>query len=207
MAKTTSSSASTGRRLTAVLIATLLHARAFAEAPMELDVLTMLDVPAPPDSTATPTDSSFETRLDAVVAVEFGVTELYLARGGIDWWLESDFSLGLQLDVGGVTLEGRDATWLVGVAPIMRWRFLERDAWSMYADLGVGVAWTGESVPIGGTSFNFTPQAGIGAEFRLGSSVSGRIGLGWYHMSNARTGSNNPGLDAVSVSLGLSLSF
>ena len=204
MANTTSPFASAARVAVALLVTMTLRGRASADAPIDIDVLAMLDVP---ESTPTPTDPSFETRLDAVVAIEFGVTELYLARGGIDWWLESDFSLGLQLDVGGVTLDGHDATWLVGVAPIMRWRFLECEAWSMHADLGVGVAWTGEPVPIGGTSFNFTPQAGIGADFELGSSVTGRVGLGWYHMSNARTGSNNPGLDAVSVSLGLSVSF
>ena len=89
----------------------------------------------------------------------------------------------------------------------MRWRFLDRDHWSMHADLGVGVAWTGAAVPAAGTSFNFTPQAGVGATFAFGGGLSGRVGLGWYHMSNARTGSDNPGLDAVSFSVGLQLTF
>ena len=87
----------------------------------------------------------------------------------------------------------------------MRWRFLERDRWSMHADLGVGVAWTGAPVPAAGTSFNFTPQAGSRVvHLRRWPE---RTWPGWYHMSNARTGSNNPGLDAVSFSVGLQLTF
>lgn len=175
------------------------------------DVLAMLDdstkVVSNRDDSVSDQPSDLLFRTDAVVAAEFGITEFYLARVGVDWMLERDFSLGLQLDVGGVTRSGRSSTWLVGIAPIMRWRFLERDAWSLYADLGVGVAWTGEPVPAAGTSFNFTPQAGIGVQFDVGASCTARLGLGWYHMSNARTGSNNPGLDAVSVSAGLAWAF
>ena len=172
-----------------------------------MDVLSMLEAEAGPDTSVEADSCNMDVRADAIVAAEFGITEFYLARLGIDWNLESDFSLGVQLDVGGVGRSGYSSTWLVGIAPIMRWEFLQRDSWSMYADLGVGVAWTGEPVPAAGTSFNFTPQAGIGANFDLSGSLTGRVGLGWYHMSNARTGSNNPGLDAVSFNVGIEWRF
>lgn len=142
-----------------------------------------------------------------IVGAEFGITNLAFARGGVDWFVATGFSIGLQADLGWAATEGRDGGMLVGVAPMLRWHFLHRERWTLFAELGVGAAWTTVEIPAGGTRFNFTPQAGLGATWAIGDDWRLRAALGWYHMSNARTGNNNPGLDAVAVTIGIGRSF
>jgi hypothetical protein len=145
--------------------------------------------------------------IGGVVAAEFGITNLAFTRGGIDWFVAADFSIGLQADFGWAASEGDGGGVLVGVAPILRWHFLNRERWSLFAELGVGAAWTTVEIPRGGTRFNFTPQAGLGATVAIDDDWRLRMALGWYHMSNARTGNNNPGLDAVAVTIGIGRRF
>ncbi len=140
-------------------------------------------------------------------AAELGITHLAFARGGIDWFVADRFSLGLQADLGWAATEGKDGGLLVGVAPTLRWHFLHRKHWTVFAELGVGAAWTTVQIPEGGTRFNFTPQAGLGVTWELDDDWRLRAALGWYHMSNARTGNNNPGLDAVAITIGIGRSF
>ena len=145
--------------------------------------------------------------IGGTAAAELGITHLAFARGGVDWFVATDFSIGLQGDLGWAATEGKDGGLLVGLAPIMRWHFLHRERWTVFAELGVGAAWTTVRIPEGGTRFNFTPQAGVGATWAMDDDWRLRIALGWYHMSNARTGNNNPGLDAVAISVGIGRSF
>ncbi len=142
-----------------------------------------------------------------VGGVEFGINQLAAVRGGVDWFIATDFSLGLQADLGWAATKGDRGGLLLGVAPMLRWHFLNRERWSLFAEVGVGLAWTTVRIPEGGSRLNFTPQAAIGfthdleGDWRLGGT------LGWYHMSNARTSNNNPGLDAVAITVGIGRSF
>jgi hypothetical protein len=152
-------------------------------------------------------EGSFDWWAGGTAAAEFGITRLAFARGGVDWFVANDFSIGVQADLGWAATEGKDGGLLVGLAPIMRWHFLHRERWTVFAELGVGAAWTTVRIPEGGTRFNFTPQAGLGATWALDDDWRLRVALGWYHMSNARTGNNNPGLDAVALTIGIGRSF
>lgn len=90
---------------------------------------------------------------------------------------------------------------------LFRWHFLRKETWSIYADAGAGVLWSGERVPHGGTRFNFTPQAGVGASLEIDRARDIRLfgGLRWHHISNANiTGSDeNPGRDSIMGYIGL----
>ncbi len=145
--------------------------------------------------------------IGGTAAAELGITHLAFARGGVDWFVATDFSIGLQADLGWAATEGKDGGLLLGVAPILRWHFLHRECWTLFAELGVGAAWTTVEIPEGGTRFNFTPQAGLGVTWTIDDDWRLRAALGWYHMSNARTGNNNPGLDAVAITIGIGRSF
>ncbi len=145
--------------------------------------------------------------LGVTAGAEFRVTNLACIRGAIDWFVATDFSIGLQGDLGWAGSAGHDGGVLVGLAPILRWHFLRRDRWTLFAELGVGAAWTTVEIPESGTRFNFTPQAGVGATWAVDDDWRLRVALGWYHMSNARTGRSNPGLDAVAVTIGVGRSF
>jgi hypothetical protein len=152
-------------------------------------------------------EGSMSWWIGGTAAAELGITHLAFARGGVDWFVATDFSIGLQADLGWAATEGKDGGMLFGAAPILRWHFLHRDRWTLFAELGVGAAWTTVQIPEGGTRFNFTPQAGLGATWAIDDGWRLRATLGWYHMSNARTGNNNPGLDAVALTIGIGRSF
>lgn len=145
--------------------------------------------------------------IGGLAGAEFGITHLATLRGGAEWFVATDFSLGVQGDLGWAATEGDPGGLLVGVAPMLRWYFLRRESWSLFAEVGVGAAWTTVRIPEGGTRLNFTPQAAVGVVRDLGDDWRLRATLGWYHMSNARTGNNNPGLDALAVTIGVMRSF
>lgn len=140
-------------------------------------------------------------------AAEFGITEFLGGRVGVDWFVEERFSLGLQLDLTRAWVGGGAQTISVGVSPILRWHFLQGETWTVYAEAGTGVVWNGAAIPDGGTRFDFTPQAALGGTLALGGGARLRAAVGWFHMSNARTSNANPGLDALSVTIGLGWEF
>ena len=150
---------------------------------------------------------SVEWTVGGMVCAEFGITELAVIRNEVDWFVRDRFSIGLQLDVGGAWVGGDGYTGTLGVATIARWHFLHRETWTLFADVGIGLAWFGAPLPEEGTRLNFSPQAGLGATFKLDDRLRLHVSAGWYHLSNARTSSSNPGFDGLAVQVGIGIGF
>ena len=150
---------------------------------------------------------SVEWTIGGMVCAEFGITELAVIRNEVDWFVRDRFSIGLQLDVGGAWVGGDGYTGTLGVATIARWHFLHRETWTLFADVGIGLAWFGAPLPEEGTRLNFSPQAGLGATFKLDDRLRLHVSAGWYHLSNARTSSSNPGFDGLAVQVGIGIGF
>lgn len=125
---------------------------------------------------------------------------------GLKWFLVDDFAFAPTLDLWGFSQEG-DNAFGGGLDLMFEWHFINRDAWSMYVDFGCGLLGTTQPVPSGGSQFNFTPQAGLGATFDVGQDRRWIIGVRWHHISNASLYSNNPGRDSIMVYTGLSFPF
>ena len=150
---------------------------------------------------------SVEWTVGGMVCAEFGITELAMIRNEVDWFVRDRFSIGLQLDVGGAWVGGGGYTGTVGGATVARWHFLHRETWTLFADVGIGLAWFGSPLPEGGTRLNFSPQAGLGATFRIDDRLRLHVSAGWYHLSNARTSNSNPGFDGLAVQVGIGIAF
>ncbi|MDP1662423.1 MAG: acyloxyacyl hydrolase [Phycisphaerales bacterium] len=123
-------------------------------------------------------------------------------------WLE------VQLEGSGWYFDQEpDSTFGGGIAVNLRWHFWhgaygggEGHDWTAYIDAGIGMIFSGDDVPSGGTSVNFAPRAGVGFTARLGDTETRLVGgVRWHHMSNARTDgdSNNPDVNAPMFYLGL----
>lgn len=108
----------------------------------------------------------------------------------------------------------------VGFNPnfIVRWHFVNKERWSIYTDVGIGLLFASDRVPSSddpddseGLAFGFTPRAGIGATFKLdeGSGMRLDVGLRWAHVSNARVQGNddNPPRDSAMLYAGLTFPF
>lgn len=110
-----------------------------------------------------------------------------------------------QLGVKYYSQPGDDA---VGVVPqfLFRWHFINTGAWTVFADAGIGVMGSTDSVPFDGTSFNFTPRVGVGFTRRLTDDGTRLIaGLTWAHVSNARIqgDGDNPSRDEPMIYVGI----
>lgn len=140
---------------------------------------------------------------------------------GYDWDEESNTLLGgfgvsyfmthnvsIELELNGFHIDRDDDSITVGnFNLLLRWHFLARDTWSLYADGGAGLSYASDEIPAKGTRFNFTPQLGVGASFDIGRHVRLLTGARWHHMSNARQKEDNPGRDALLVYAQVSFPF
>ncbi len=91
---------------------------------------------------------------------------------------------------------------------IVRWHFLNRGDWSLYADAGVGAMVAGDDTPDDGTSFNVMPRVGAGLTRAIGESGTRlELGVRWHHISNARiTGDDhNPSRDSIALYVGFAI--
>ena len=89
----------------------------------------------------------------------------------------------------------------------LRWHMVAKENWSFFIEGGAGLLFTEHSVPSSGTEFNFTPQVGLGFSFKAENSARWLIGLRWHHISNANTGSPNPGRDSMMLWAGITFPF
>lgn len=132
----------------------------------------------------------------------------WIAQGGIGLSGFIEDGLALRVELNGAQIrqvEGSEQG--VNVALLFEWHFLRRESWSLFLDAGAGVLFTTDDVPAGGSSFNFTPQAGLGLTAALSEDLRLVAGVKWHHISNANTFDENPGRDHVMVYTGLSLPF
>lgn len=122
-------------------------------------------------------------------------------------FIADGFEFNLSLAGWGFFQDGQDAA---GINPGLgfRWHFIndQEKGYSVYAQTGIGLLWATDEVPDGGTRFNFTPHAGVGATFGIGDGGTRLdLGLGWHHISNASTSGSddNPARDSLAVWVGV----
>jgi hypothetical protein len=115
---------------------------------------------------------------------------------GYSYFMADGLSLDLELNGWIFDQSIEDAIGL-NVNVLFRWHFLMERHWSLYLDGGAGLLVSDQDVPAEGTSFNFTPQIGVGASIDIGSDVRLMTGVRWHHISNANLYDANPGRDSL----------
>ena len=136
-------------------------------------------------------------------AVSFG------PRVALHYFLADRFEIHASLAVWGHNQDGTDA-YSLNPSLGFRYHLIEREAFSLYADIGVGLLFSNEEVPDGGTRTNFTPRAGFGATFPIGDEGARLdFGVRWHHISNASTSGidDNPDRDGIGVYAGVMIPF
>lgn len=130
--------------------------------------------------------------------------------GAWSHFVADDVEFAAELGAWYYDQEGDDAA---GINPnvVFRWHFVHEHDYTIYADIGIGVLVATDNVPYDGTSFDFTPRAGVGATFALNDAGDERlvVGLRWAHVSNARIhgDDNNPGIDTIMLYSGFQFPF
>ncbi|MEB3213592.1 MAG: acyloxyacyl hydrolase [Leptolyngbyaceae bacterium] len=146
-------------------------------------------------------DDSFGDRGDDRWYVHGGAAttfanEFGMVGAGLSHFFINGHSINLELNGMAFSQTGDDAVG-ANLALLMRWHFIRQENWSLYVDGGAGLLGTTDDVPTGGSTFNFTPQAGGGATLRLNEDQHLMMGIRWHHISNAELFDGNPGRDSV----------
>jgi len=128
--------------------------------------------------------------------LEWSASWFFMQNVSLDFGLSGDAILQPGLDAGGG-----------GASLMLRWHFLAREDWSLFADIGCGMLFTNEPVPSDGGRVNFTPRAGMGGTLDVGGGARLMAGARWYHISNANTGQENPGRNSLQVFGGVTFPF
>lgn len=152
------------------------------------------------------TADSFEFEFTLGPAFDFDEHSLGVIDVGAHWFVADGVSVGAFIE--GIVVDGplRDA-WGFGAGIVARWHFIREDRFSVFLEGGAAFVGFSDDVPNGGTDYDFTPRAAIGATYAISDSARLVGKVGWFHVSNAQTGPDNPGLDSLSVSIGLSFAL
>jgi hypothetical protein len=146
---------------------------------------------------------SWRLDVEADWACDFEDANQAMARVGVAWFFVDDVELAGYL-TGGYAWQPVENAGTYGLDLELRWHFLARETWSLFASIGGGVMGSTASVPEDGSQFNFTPSVGLGATVEVADNTRLYVSARWFHVSNAGTYANNPGRDNLSLWFGLS---
>lgn len=133
---------------------------------------------------------------------EFIADELEFAVEAAGWYFHQDGD-----DTGGVS-----------GSMVFRWHFWHAPdfKWTVFGDAGIGILGAFDTVPDGGTGFNFLPRLGGGFTYAFNDSIDGEsrgprlmVGVRYHHISNGRISgdSRNPARDGIAIYAGLVIPF
>ena len=106
---------------------------------------------------------------------------------------------------GSLTINESEPIYGGGITPFYwQYNFTSHPRLVPYINLGGGMLFTTQDFPAGTSSFNFTPQAGLGAYWFTRPDRAVNIGLRYHHISNAGISKPNPGHNALYFYAGLS---
>ena len=125
-----------------------------------------------------------------------------LVGAGLSKFFINGHSVNLELNTIYFDQPNDNAVGL-NLALLGRWHIIRQQNWSFFIGGGAGVMGTTSDVPEKGASFNFTPQAGMGATFALNNNRRFLVGLNWHHISHADLFNANPGRDSIMGYIGV----
>jgi opacity protein-like surface antigen len=123
---------------------------------------------------------------------------------GVGYFLNDHFSVNFELPYYYMFEKGDDAN-AVGFNLLLRDHFWQRDRCTLYWDVAGGLLEADRRVPTGGTDYNWTFRAGLGATYRLRENLHAFAGLRYFHLSNGRLEGvdRNPDFNVVEGYIGL----
>lgn len=167
-------------------------------------------VPAPgpaPVATRFGAKDSLRLNVEGDWAGNLDGTNIGQGRLGIAWFFVDDFELAFYGSAGYAAESGASGAGVFGGDLQLRWHLFAADTWSVFLSGGCGMIGSSSPVPAGGTNFNFTPSAGVGATIDAWEGTRAYVSVRWYHVSNAGTSSGNPGFNGLDLWVGLSFAL
>ena len=146
------------------------------------------------------------------------MTEIWNLNGRREHMIEGSASfwgaIGKRVAVGiefhnAFVVQRTPGALVQGLSPLIRWKFVDNQAWDWFLETGPGVSWSDIETPPNGTKFNYLYQAGAGVIKRVGRASHLVIAYRFFHLSNNhREGrEHNPDLEMMGAYTGWSFSF
>ena len=120
---------------------------------------------------------------------------------GADRWYAGNWELRGEL-FGCLQVEP-NTSWVIGIAPHIRYHFITSTRWVPFIDVGAGVSWTDISVPDLGGSFQFNLQAGAGLNWFVKDNLAVSVECRYLHLSSSAISMPNNGVNALGGLIGL----
>lgn len=150
-------------------------------------------------------------------ASDFEDANQFTVSGMFSEFLADEFEFGVEVGLWYINQPGDD-TGAVSGSMVFRWHFCHAPdfSWTVFGEAGIGIMGAFDTVPDGGTGFNFLPRLGLGATFALDEPIDGEcrgsrllVGAGWQHISNGRIlgDDSNPSRDSLMVYTALIIPF
>lgn len=181
--------------------------------------LRLAAAPQPEPPPADPTPDTIEARARELAYADAGSQWLTFGAAAADdfagatdvnlhvaWsrFLVDEVELSFELGAWYFDQPGPNA---FGVNPnmVFRWHLFRGESWTFYHDAGIGVLLASDTVPDGGTNFDFMPRLGVGVTYGLDADTRLQLGLRWHHISNARIhgDGSNPARDGLLLYFGI----
>jgi hypothetical protein len=85
---------------------------------------------------------------------------------------------------------------------VLKWNFTPRKGIAPYLEMAGGALFTMTEVPPGTSAVNFTSQGGPGIRILLHRGHAITFAVKFFHLSNARLGPTNPGVNGLHLTIG-----
>lgn len=130
--------------------------------------------------------------------------QMGFVSAGFGYFFHEDASINAEFRTFGVDQTGDEAA-MFELDLLIRHHIVKHDRWTLFLDVGAGIAQATRDVPTGGTHFNFIEEAGVGVTYRIDDNVHLIAGARYWHLSNARIHGEdqNPGLNGYGGYVGL----
>ena len=94
-----------------------------------------------------------------------------------------------------------------GGSLLFKYNFLAFGRWMPFWDVGLGMLWTNLAprIPEQSTPFNFVLETGPGVQYFATEKLALTIGVRYHHISNARIGDRDLGLNSILAYMGISV--
>jgi len=124
---------------------------------------------------------------------------------GVGHWYRGNWELRLEL-MGGAQFQ-EETSWVVALAPHLRYNFATGTRWVPYVDAGAGIALTGIREPDLGGTFEFNLQAATGFNWFISDKMAISIEGRYLHISCAGLHNPNNGVNTVGIIFGTTWFF
>jgi hypothetical protein len=131
--------------------------------------------------------------------------DIFTMHSGAGYYVWDNVSINLEALAGRIDSSIGPNASVNGLDLLLRWHVVDAGKWTLYLDGGAGLQRATQRFP--DTHFNFRPQLGVGATFRLTEQVRLMGGARYLHISNAGRSDPNSGYDGAMGYVGLMINF